>query len=79
MKFRFAWLPLLCAVVAQPVQAVVLNGRDYTPLAGWAAANQFHETPDGSRERCTLTPDEVYLKVEDEGSQGPNDDEPNRN
>ena len=55
VKFRFAWLPLLCAVVAQPVQAVVLNGRDYTPLAGWAAANQFHETPDGSRERCTLT------------------------
>jgi N-acetylmuramoyl-L-alanine amidase len=55
VKFRAALLYLLCASLVPPARAIVLNGRDYTPLAGWAAANQFREVGDGSRERFTLT------------------------
>lgn len=55
VRFCSVLLTLLCALFAQQVQAIILNGHDYTPLAGWAAANHFREVNDGSRERFTLT------------------------
>lgn len=55
VKLRSVLLLLLCALCAQRVQAVILNGRDYTPLASWASAKLFREVNDGNRERFTMT------------------------
>ena len=53
--FRFALLPLLCALCVLPVRAVILNGHDYRSLAGWAIENHFGEVNDGRGDRFTLT------------------------